>query len=318
MTGTRLPARSRFALPTLSRRRVRFLSRYNNFWGWLFLTPVVLGLSLWVAFPLGLSLFTSFARWDLITTPVFVGFQNYIDMFTNDPLFWTAVMVTLYYTLAGVSLQVILAFLAALLLNARVKGVKVFRTVFYLPSLVPVIVSSALWMWLYNPQFGLFNVLLTSLGLPPQKWVFGIRTVIPSLILMSIWGIGNIIIVFLAGLQDIPKELTEAVAIDGGSAFHRFRHIILPFMTPTILYNVVIGIIGGFQIFTQPYIMTNGGPANASLFYVLHLYRQAFLFAKMGYASAMAWFVFIATGVVSIIIFRTSSWWVFYQGDTKR
>ena len=318
LSGTRRVARSLVVAGVSRPRRERFLSRYNNFWGWLFLTPVVLGLSLWVAFPLGLSLFTSFASWDLITAPVFVGFKNYIDMFVTDPLFWQSVVVTLYYTVAGVSLQVVLAFLAAILLNTRVRGVKVFRTVFYLPSLVPVIVSSALWMWLYNPQFGLFNVLLTSLGLPPQKWVFGIQTVVPSLILMSIWGIGNIIIVFLAGLQDIPKELTEAVAIDGGSAFHRFRHIILPFMTPTILYNVVIGIIGGFQTFTQPYIMTNGGPANASLFYVLHLYRQAFMFAKMGYASAMAWFVFIVTGVVSIIIFKTSSWWVFYQGETKK
>lgn len=172
-------------------------------------------------------------------------------------------------------------------------------------------------MWLYNPQFGLFNILLTSLGFSPLKWVYGIGSVIPSLILMSVWGIGNIIIIFLAGLQDISKELIEAVEIDGGNLWHRFRHIILPLMTPTILYNIVIGIINGFQTFTQPYIMTNGGPANASLFYVLHLYKQAFLYSKMGYASAMAWFVFIMTGIISIIIFKTSSGWVFYQGDGK-
>jgi multiple sugar transport system permease protein len=300
------------------KKRVRFLTRYNNIWGWALITPVVLGLSLWVAFPLGLSLITSFTKWDLITQPVFIGFKNYIDMFRTDPLFWQAVAVTLYFTLVGVSMQVVAAFAAALLLNANVKGMRFFRTIFYLPSLVPVIVSSALWIWIYNPQFGLFNIILTSMGLPPQKWVFGTQTVIPSLILMSIWGIGNIIIIFLAGLQDIPTELMEAAEIDGGTAYHRFRHIILPFMTPTILYNVVIGIINGFQTFTQPYIMTNGGPANASLFYVLHLYRQAFMFSKMGYASAMAWFVFIMTAVISVVIFKTSAGWVFYQGDGRK
>jgi len=297
--------------------RSHFLRRYNNFWGWLLITPVVTGLTLWVAFPLGLSLVTSFTRWDLITRPIFIGFKNYIDMLTSDALFWQAVVVTVYYTAAGVSLQVVVALGTALLLNARVKGMKLFRTLFYIPSLVPVIVSSALWMWIYNPQFGLFNILLTWIGLSPQKWVFGTQTVIPSLILMSIWGIGNVIIVFLAGLQDIPRELMEAVEIDGGNAFHRFRAIILPLMSPIILYNVVIGIINGFQTFTQPYIMTNGGPANASLFYVLHLYRQAFMFSKMGYASAMAWFVFIATAVISVFIFRTSVRWVFYQGEHR-
>ncbi len=299
-------------------RRGNYLARYNNFWGWLFITPVVLGLSLWVVFPLGLSLVTSFTKWDLITPPAFVGFKNYIDMFTFDPLFWQAVVVTLYYTLAGVSLQVVIAFGAAMLLNSKVRGMNLFRTIFYLPSLVPVIVTSALWMWLYNPQFGLLNIILNGLGLEPQKWVFGTRTVIPSLMLMSVWGIGNIIVIFLAGLQDIPRELVEAVEIDGGNALHSFRHIIVPLMTPTILYNVVIGIINGFQTFTQPYIMTNGGPANASLFYVLHLYRQAFINSKMGYASAMAWFVFFATGAISVVIFKTSRSWVFYQGEDRK
>lgn len=294
-----------------------FLNRYNNFWGWLFMTPVVLGLSLWVAFPLMVSLFSSFTKWDLITPPQFVGFKNYVDMFATDPLFAQAVGVTLRYTALSVVIQVVLSFVVALLLNMDVRGRDLFRTIFYLPSLVPVIVVSALWMWLYNPQFGLFNISLTSLGLPPQKWVYGVRSVIPSLILMSLWGVGNIVIVFLAGLQDIPKELLEAVDLDGGDAGHRLRHIVLPLMTPTILYNVVIGVINGVQTFTQPYIMTNGGPANASLFYVLHLYRQAFMFSKMGYANAMAWAIFLATGVISIIIFKTSARWVFYQGDGK-
>ncbi len=296
----------------------KFLSRYNNFWGWLFITPVVLGLSLWVLFPLGLSLVTSFTKWDLITKPTFIGLKNYLDMFTFDPLFWQSVFVTLYYTLVSILLQIVIALFAALLLNTKVKGMHIFRTIFYLPSLIPIIVSSALWMWLFNPQFGLFNIILISIGGSPQKWVYGTKTVIPSLILMSMWSIGNIIIIFLAGLQDTPKELLESVEIDGGNFWHRFRYVIFPFLTPTILYNIVIGIINGFQTFTQPYIMTNGGPASASLFYVLHLYRQAFMFSKMGYACAMAWFVFIMTALISILIFKTSAGWVFYQGGEKK
>jgi multiple sugar transport system permease protein len=172
-------------------------------------------------------------------------------------------------------------------------------------------------MWLYNPQFGLFNLIFIKLGLNPQQWIYGIKSVIPSLILMSIWSIGNVIIIFLAGLQDIPKELMEAVEIDGGSMLAKFKHVTLPLMSPIIFYNVVMGIIMGFQTFTQSYIMTNGGPANASLFFVLHLYRQAFMFSNMGYACALAWFLFVITGIVTVIVFKTSSSWVFYQGGKK-
>lgn len=301
----------------LRKRKSKFLSRYNNFWGWLLITPVVLGLSLWVVFPLGLSFAASFCRWDMITEPVFIGFGNYIDMFRTDPLFLNSVWITLYFTIAGVSIQIIVALFAALLLNTKIKGMRLFRTLYYFPSMVPIVVASALWMWLYNPQFGLFNLILINIGIPPQQWVYGIRTVIPSLIIMSTWSIGNIIIIFLAGLQDIPKELMEAVDIDGGNALHKFLYVILPLMSPVIFYNIVMGIINGFQTFTQGYIMTNGGPANSSLFYVLHLYRQAFMFSNMGYACAMAWFLFVVTGIVTALVFRTSTAWVFYQGGRK-
>jgi multiple sugar transport system permease protein len=298
-------------------KRSGFLSRQQNLWGWLLISPAVLGLTFWVAFPLGLSLVTSFLRWDMILPPEFVGAQNYADMF-HDPLFWQSVWITLYFTLVGVPIQIVGAFLVAMLLNARVRGMKFFRTLFYIPSLIPIAVTSALWLWLFNQQFGLFNLILDRLGLPPQLWVFGPETVIPSLILMSLWGIGSTIIIFLAGLQSIPAELLEAVAIDGGKAWHRFLHVILPLSSPVIFYNVVIGIIGSLQTFTQPYLMTSGGPANASLFYVLHLYRQAFMYSNMGYACAMAWFLFIVTAVIAGVIFKTSSLWVFYDGEGKK
>jgi multiple sugar transport system permease protein len=294
-----------------------YLSRQQNLWGWLLITPAVLGLTIWVAFPLGLSLITSFLRWDMIMPPQYIGFQNYLGL-SQDPLFWQAVRVTVRYTLIGVPAQIIAAFLAALLLNSKVRGVKIFRTLFYIPSLIPVAVSCALWLWLYNQQFGLFNLILDWLGLPGQKWVFGTRTVVPSLILMSLWSIGSTIIIFLAGLQSIPGELMEAVSIDGGRAWHRLRHIILPLTSPVIFYNVVIGIIGGLQTFTQPYLMTSGGPANGSLFYVLQLYRQAFMYSKMGTACAMAWVLFIVTAVIAALIFKSSSLWVYYEGEAKK
>ena len=292
-------------------------SRQQNIWGWLLISPAVLGLSIWVFFPLGLSLVASFWHWDMLMPPSFVGLENYAVML-NDQLFWQSVWVTLYFTVIGVPLQIVVAFFAALLLNAKVRAMGFFRTLYYMPSLLPIAVTSALWLWLYNKQFGLFNLILQKFGLPPGEWVFGLHTVIPSFIIMSIWGIGNTIVIFLAGLQGIPQELMEAVAIDGGRAWHRFRHVILPLTSPVIFYNVVIGIIGGLQTFTQPYLMTSGGPANASLFYVLHLYRKAFMFSDMGYACAMAWFLFIITAVIAGIIFKSSTLWVFYEGDGKK
>lgn len=298
-------------------RRRNSRSRQQNLWGWLLISPAVLGLSIWVFFPLGLSLVASFWQWDMLMPPSFIGLQNYATMF-HDQLFWQSVWVTLYFTLIGIPLQIVIAFFAALLLNAKVRAMGFFRTVYYMPSLLPIAVTSALWLWLYNKQFGLFNLILQKFGLPPGEWVFGLQTVIPSFIIMSIWGIGNTIVIFLAGLQSIPQELMEAVAIDGGKAWHRFRHVILPLTSPVIFYNVVIGIIGGLQTFTQPYLMTNGGPANASLFYVLHLYRKAFMFSDMGYACAMAWFLFVITAIIAGLIFKSSTLWVFYEGDGKK
>lgn len=303
--------------PKVIFKKREFLSRQKNLWGWILISPAVLGLTIWVAFPLGLSLLASLWQWDMLMPPRFIGIQNYVRMY-QDELFWKSVWNTLYFTLVGVPIQIVVSFCAALLLNTKVRAMGFFRTMYYMPSLLPVAVSSALWLWLYNKQFGLFNIILDLFGLPPQEWVFGINSVIPSLIIMSIWGIGNTIVIFLAGLQSIPQELMEAVAIDGGKAWHRFCHVILPITSPVIFYNVVIGIIGGLQTFTQPYLMTNGGPANASLFYVLHLYRQAFMYSNMGYACAMAWFLFIVTAIIAGLLFKSSSLWVFYEGEVKK
>lgn len=253
----------------------------------------------------------------MISPPQFIGFDNYKTMFSGDPLFWQAIWVTSYFTLLFVPLQIGLAFFAALLLNTKIKGMKFFRTLFYLPTLLPVIVNTALWMWLYNTQFGLFNMVLGWLGLPPVKWLTTTEMVIPSLVFMALWGIGNVIIIFLAGLQGVSKELLEAVEIDGGGVWHRFCNVIVPIMSPIIFYNVVIGIINSLQNFTQAYIMTQGGPINSSLFYILHLYRQAFTFSNMGYGCALAWIFFVGTLFISGCIFKSSKHWVFYESEGK-
>jgi multiple sugar transport system permease protein len=289
----------------------------ETLWGWILVSPLALGLTVWVAFPLGVAISTSLFKWNMISKPIFVGLQNYSFMLFGDHLFWQALKVTLVFTLTSVPLQMLLAFAAALLLNTQVRGMGVFRTIFYLPALIPIMVSTALWMFLYNPQYGLFNLILDNLGLPTLQWLLDSATVIPSLIIMSLWSIGNVVIIFLAGLQGIPKELEEACIIDGGNYWQRMRAVILPQMSPIIFYNLVMGIIGGLQTFTQPYIMTNGGPSNASLTLMLHLYKQAFNFSKMGYANALAVVLLLMTIAVSLLVFRSSRSWVYYEGDRK-
>jgi multiple sugar transport system permease protein len=289
----------------------------ETLWGWILVSPLALGLTLWVAFPLGVAVSMSLFKWNMISAPTFIGLQNYVFMFFQDHLFWQSMKVMLLFTLTSVPLQMLLAFAAALLLNTNVRGKGIFRTIYYLPALIPAMVSTALWLFLYNPQYGLFNFLLDKLGLPTQRWLTDSDFVIQSLVLMSLWSVGNVIVIFLAGLQGIPKELEEACVIDGGNYWHRLQAVILPQLSPIIFYNLVLGIIGGLQTFTQPYIMTNGGPSNASLTYMLHLYKQAFTFSKMGYANALAVVLLLMTVAVSLLVFRSSKSWVFYEGDRK-
>lgn len=292
-------------------------SRRQNLWGWILITPLTLGLTIWVVFPMGLSFVTSLTSWDMISPAKFVGFKNYVDLFHGAQLFLQASFVTLYYTALSVPLQLVAAFAVAMLLNSGVKGAGVFRTIFYLPSLIPIVVSAVMWLWLYNYQYGLLNSILTSLGIDKVRWISSTGMVVPSLVIMSLWTIGNIVIIFLAGLQGIPVTLMEAARIDGASSWKTFWHIVVPFMSPVILYNLIINIIVSLQLFTQPYIMTGGGPVNASLTFVLSIYNNAFLFGKMGMANAMAWMLFSLTLVLSVVIFRTSTRWTFYEGDKR-
>ncbi|WP_336629787.1 MULTISPECIES: carbohydrate ABC transporter permease [unclassified Microbacterium] len=281
--------------------------------GWLMAAPAIIGVVVFTLGPMIASLLISFTDWSIGLAPSFVGVQNYQRLFTEDPLFVKSLWVTLYFTLGSVPLILALGFGIALLLNADVRGKGFFRTIYYLPTLVPAVANAVLWTWMFNPDFGLFNEVLKGVGLAPWKWTYGEGTVTPSLILMSAWGFGNVMVIFLAGLQGVPKHLYEALAVDGGNQWHAFTRITLPMMSPTIFYCLVTVMIASFQTFYQAYVMTNGGPNNASTFFVYYLYDTAFRQSKMGYASALAWILFVIIGAITLLLFRWARSWVYYE-----
>jgi multiple sugar transport system permease protein len=291
------------------------MERMEQRWGLLLGLPAMLGFIIFTIGPMVASGWISLTDWNIYGDASFVGLDNYREMLTEDPLFFKSLWVTLYYTFASVPLLLLVAFAAALLLNADVRGKAIFRTIFYLPVLVPLIANTILWTWLFNPDFGLFNTSLEQLGLPTSMWLYDERTVIPSLILMAVWGFGNATVIFLAGLQGVPAHLYEAVEVDGGGLLDKLRHVTIPMMTPTIFFNLVLGMIGSFQAFAEAYAMTNGGPNNASLFYVFYLYRTAFTESRMGYASALSWVLFLVILLFTVLIFRSARSWVYYEGN---
>ncbi|MBX4149111.1 carbohydrate ABC transporter permease [Paenibacillus lautus] len=291
----------------------------RELYGWLFALPAILGLLIFTLGPMMYSLYMSFTDYTGSNTPSFIGLDNYKRIFGGeDQYFYKSLAVTFYFVILSVPTGIVYSFLLAILLNQNVKGKSIFRTIFYLPSIVPIIAISFIWLWLLNPDLGLANELLRSLGLPGSQWIFGEKSVVPSLALMNLWTTGGTMIIFLAGLQDIPRSLYEAIEMDGGSRLAKLRHITIPMMTPTIFFNLIMGIINGFQVFSQAYVMTNGGPNNASLFYVFYLYREAFQFSRMGSASAIAWVLFAIIMVLTYVVFRTSNKWVYYEGDGAR
>ena len=286
-------------------------------WGIALASPIILGFLLWYAGPMLASLGIGLTDWNALRSPNFIGFDNFERILTNDPLFWQSLRVTAIYTAVGVPLQLTLAFSIASLLNNRIRGGRALRAMYFLPSIVPVIATSILWLWIFNPQpYGLLNGFLRLFGIPSLGWTTATSTALPSLILMSLWTTGGIMIIFLAGLQGVPTDLYDAVDVDGGSWWQKLRHVTIPMMTPTILFNLVIATIAAMQAFTEAFVMTQGGPNNATLFYVLYLYRKAFEELNFGYASALAWLLFAMLALVTLLIFRSSRSWVYYEvGD---
>lgn len=280
--------------------------------GYIFISPFILGFLIWFLLPAAIAVWLTFTDWNLIRPPRYVGMENISQMF-GDKLFWQSLKVTTIFTLASVPVGLVLGFLLALLLNTKVKGIAFFRTAYYLPSIVPAVASAMLWTWIFNTEFGLANVFLRFIGLPKVKWLQEPEWALPALILMSLWGLGGGMIIYLAGLQGIPEVFYEAAKIDGAGRWAQLRHVTIPLMSPIIFFNLIIGIIGSFQIFTAGYLITDGGPQNATLFYVLYLYRNGFEFFKMGYAAALAWVLFFVILALTLFVFRSVGSRIHYE-----
>jgi multiple sugar transport system permease protein len=288
------------------------LRRHETLWAYLFLAPFILGVVIWQAGPLAISLYHSFTDYEVLTPPVWIGLENYQDML-DDKLFWISLANTLVYTVMSVTIFLVFALGGALLLDATVRGISLFRVITYLPSQLPIVASAFIFLWIFEPTFGIANYLLHLIGVPPQGWLLDPVLAKPTLAIMGLWGIGTGIIIFLAGLQSVPESLYDAAKVDGASTFRRFRHVTLPMVSPVILFNLVISIIASFQVFDLAYIMTKGGPGTETLFYVLYIFRNAFEFFKMGYASALAWVLFLIVLVLTFLNFRLSGRWVHYE-----
>lgn len=295
------------------RRSLLWVERRDAF---LFVLPWLIGFIVFIAGPMLASLYISFTRWEIVTPSVWVGPAQYIKLFQDDR-FYLSLWNTSYYVFIGVPLHLLLALLAALAMDLNLRGIRIFRTLYYVPSLTPVVANSILWVWIFHPEWGLANAVLHWLGLEGLFWLQDPRLAKPSFIIMSFWAIGGQMVILLAGLKGIPVSLYEAADIDGANWWHRFWKITLPLLTPALFFNLIIALIGAFQVFTQAFIMTEGGPNYSTLFYLLYLYRMAFENFRMGYASAMAWVLFLIVLVFTAIQFRFSDRWVFYEGDLR-
>jgi multiple sugar transport system permease protein len=282
--------------------------------GLAFTSPFILGLLGLTLYPMAASAYYSFTAYKIVNTPRWIGLDNYYNMFFNDPLFWTALANSTLYALMAIPFGLCISFIFALALNAKIHGLSVYRTIFFLPSLVPTVAVSILWLWLFQTRYGLLNAALEFMGLPGLGWLTNPQLAKPSLVLMSLWTIGPTMLIFLAGLQDVPQHLYEAAEIDGANGWHKIVHVTIPMLTPVILFNLILGLIGAFQYFTQVYVMTGGGPVNATLMYVLYLYKTGFQYIEMGYASALAWVLFAIVLVFSLLILWSSKRWVHYIG----
>ncbi len=301
----------------LTRRGKGGMRRAEALAGMLCVAPWALGFLLFTGGPMLFSLVLSFTRWNLLSPPKWVGLSNFQTLFVKDPLVWHSLLVTTLYAVLAVPLAVALGLLLAVLLNQRIRFLSFFRMLFYLPSVVSGVPVALLWSWIFSPNVGLLDGLLGLVGIRGPAWLFDPHTVIIAFVIMSLWGVGGSMVIYLASLQGIPPHLLEAATIDGASAWRRLVHITVPLLTPIIFFNLVTGIIGALQMFVPAYVMTQGGPNNASLMFMLYLFENAFQYFRMGYASALAWVLFLYVAVLTFLLFRFSGRWVYYEGMLK-
>jgi multiple sugar transport system permease protein len=300
-------------------RRLSPLRRREELIGYLFASPIIVGLLALATYPFLASVYYSFTDFNVLQPPYWTGLQNYQELM-KDPLFWQSLVNTAIYSVVSIPLTLLLGLALAILLNQKLRSIGFFRALVYLPSVIPTVAATILWLWILNPQYGVLNNLLGALGIGGPDWINNPAWTKPALILMSLWGVGPTAIIFLAGLQDIPQSLFEAARIDGAGIFASLRYVTLPLITPTLLFNLVMGIIGTLQVFNQPYIFGNsgGGPENSILMYVVYLYQTAFQDFRMGYASAMSIILFVIILALTLLVMSSSRRWVYYEAAMPR
>jgi multiple sugar transport system permease protein len=285
---------------------------------------VILGLLIFTAYPIVFTFYLSFTEYKIVDAPTFIGLRNYVEMF-SDELFLKSLSATIYYSVLAIPLTLITGFMVAILMNQKVRGISIYRTIWYLPTLVPAAAAAALWRWILNRDFGLLNNLLDFFGIPGPGWLIEPGLTIPSLVMIGLWmGLGGTMLVFLAGLQGLPQQLYEAAEIDGAGTIGQFRHITVPMMSPIIFYNLVLGIIGSFQVFTIVYLIYtptgtgSSGPEDSALMYMVFLYRNAFQYFNVGYAAALSWLLFLVIVGLTLVMFRLQRRWVYYEAERGR
>ncbi|OQX93085.1 MAG: ABC transporter permease [Tenericutes bacterium 4572_104] len=297
---------------------IKQLRKQENLIGHLFASPWLLGITVLGAFPILASLYISFTTYDMIGTPKFIGLKNYIILFTNDEIFWQSLYNTFYHVLISVPLGLVVGISLALLLNNKIKGMSLYRTLFYLPNVVSIVAMALLWMWLFQPNFGIINEILKPiyklLGMEPLQWYQAASTSKMTLILMGLWTAGGSMVIYLAQMQDIPVSLYESAEVDGANWIQKTFSITLPLMTPSIFFNFIMGIIGGFQVFTIAYIMTNGGPSRSTYYYAYYMFDKMMNDHSMGMASAMAWILLVIILIITMFALRLNKY-VVYLGE---
>jgi multiple sugar transport system permease protein len=303
--------------PAGTRRRWSARARDDAIIGYLFLGPWILGFLIWTIYPMIYSFYLSFTKYNILTPPKFIGLDNFKFMFSEE-VFWQALKVTTINAVVSVPLGVIAGYTIALILNQNVKGLSIWRVIYYMPAIVPTLATAYLFSWLFNKDIGLINGLLRQIGIVGPGWFSSRFWVLPTFWIMSLWGAGGGMILYLAALQGVPTELYEAAMLDGANAWQKFIHVTIPMTSPVILFTTLMGIIGSFQVFTGSYIITGGGPADASLFYVLYLYNNAWQQAKMGYGAALAWVLFVIIMTLTLITLRVSGRLVYYAGEARQ
>tara|TARA_Y100000814_G_C12318096_1_gene397280 strand:- start:420 stop:1295 length:876 start_codon:yes stop_codon:yes gene_type:complete len=281
----------------------------------IFLFPWLVGFIGYSIYPIIISLYYSFCQYDVLQIPMYIGFNNYYEILFNDPYFWKSISNTFFYTLFRVPSNIILSLIIAISINKISRGGSIFRTAYFIPSLVSGVALSVIWMWIFNPQIGLLNLILKFFGLSEPMWLQDPSWSKPALIIMSFWSAGGgRMLIFLAALRNIPPKLYEAFKLDGGNSFQSFFHITLPMISPIIFLWSIVEVIASMQVFTEAFIMTKGGPVDSTLFYNLYLYNKAFQDFNMGYASALAWLLLIITLIITSIQFKMSKKYVYYEG----